>query len=234
MILSEDHEPPSGKDNNCVKNYPDTTWQWEVMAQTRILRMCALWPWIHWECVHCDLDLGDMTLGQGHDWVMDNNCVKYDQDQTRVLEIMARRRWTDWQTNQQTGWFLYTPQNFVSGSYNKYFSFFSKFGRRTEQEAERPHILHLSTMCHLYWQVSQGHDPCYTPVFRRDVLWYGDVRPSGSPSARFPHFSHTCFDILSWNFAHDFVLMYYRSSSSVVNFRQFSKELCLFVNLEYR
>ena len=51
----------------------------------------------------------------------------------------------------------------------------------------------------------------YTPVFRRDVLWYGDVcpsgspsvrlsvRPSGSPSASFPHFSPTCFDILSWN-----------------------------------
>ena len=36
---------------------------------------------------------------------------------------------------------------------------------------------------------------------------------SGSPSARFPHFSHTCFDILSWNFAFDFVLLYYRSSS---------------------
>ena len=90
----------------------------------------------------------------------------------------------------------------------------------------------------------------YTPVFRRDVLWYGDVRPglrptvrpsdspsvrpSGSPSARFPHFSHTCFDILSWNFAHHFVLMYYWSSSSVVTLRQFLKELCLFWNLEYR
>ena len=37
----------------------------------------------------------------------------------------------------------------------------------------------------------------------------------------FPHFSPTCFDILSWNFAYDFVLLYYRSSSSVVNFRQF-------------
>ena len=93
----------------------------------------------------------------------------------------------------------------------------------------------------------------YTPVFRRDVLWYGDVRPglrptyygmvmsvrvsvrpSGSPSARFPHFSPTCFDILSWNFAHDFVLRHYRSSSSVVTLRQFLKELCLFVNLEYR
>ena len=109
----------------------------------------------------------------------------------------------------------------------------------------------------------------YTPVFRRDVLWYGDVRPSvrpsGSPSVRpsqfsalfsymlwdielkfcislyydarkskfechqfpsifdgvmplfnfkllqicsFPHFSPSCFDILSWNFAYDFVLLY--------------------------
>ena len=28
----------------------------------------------------------------------------------------------------------------------------------------------------------------------------------------FPHFSLTCFDILSWNFAYDFVLLYYRSS----------------------
>ena len=35
----------------------------------------------------------------------------------------------------------------------------------------------------------------------------------------FPHFSLTCFDILSWNFAYDFDLLYYRSSSSVVNLR---------------
>ena len=50
----------------------------------------------------------------------------------------------------------------------------------------------------------------------------------------FPHFSPTCFDILSSNFAHDFVLMYYRSSLSVISLRQFLKELCLFWNLEYR
>ena len=49
----------------------------------------------------------------------------------------------------------------------------------------------------------------------------------------FPHFSRTCFDILSWNFAYDFVLLYYRSSSSVVNLCQFSLELCPFCNLEY-
>ena len=31
--------------NNCVKYYPDPTWQWGVMARTKILGMCALWPW---------------------------------------------------------------------------------------------------------------------------------------------------------------------------------------------
>ena len=49
----------------------------------------------------------------------------------------------------------------------------------------------------------------------------------------FPHFSPSCFDILSWNFAYDFVLLYYRTSSSVVNFRHFLLELCPFWNLEY-
>ena len=32
-------------DNNCVKYYPDLTWQWGVMARTWIFGMCALWPW---------------------------------------------------------------------------------------------------------------------------------------------------------------------------------------------
>ena len=132
----------------------------------------------------------------------------------------------------------------------------------------------------------------YTSVFRRDVLWYGDVRPglrpSGSTSVRpfsalfsymlwhielkfciwlwfivlqikfecrqfasmfvgvmpplelrileihsFPHFFLACFDILSWNFTYDFVLSYYRSSSSVINLRQCLLELCPFWNLEY-
>ena len=49
----------------------------------------------------------------------------------------------------------------------------------------------------------------------------------------FPHFSLTCFDISSWNFSYNFVLMYYRSSLSVVNFRQFLLELCPFWNVEY-
>ena len=47
------------------------------------------------------------------------------------------------------------------------------------------------------------------------------------------HFSYICFDILSWNFAYDFVLLYFRSSLSVVNLRQFLLELRPFWNLEY-
>ena len=49
----------------------------------------------------------------------------------------------------------------------------------------------------------------------------------------FPHFSPTCFDILSSNFVYDLVLMYHRASLSVVILLQFLLELCLFVNLEY-
>ena len=49
----------------------------------------------------------------------------------------------------------------------------------------------------------------------------------------FLYFSLTRFDIMSGNFAYDFVLLYYRSSSSVVNLRRFLWELCPFWNLEY-
>ena len=49
----------------------------------------------------------------------------------------------------------------------------------------------------------------------------------------FPHFSPTCFDILSSNFVYDFVLMYHRANLSVVILLQFLLELCLFLNLEY-
>ena len=66
------------------------------------------------------------------------------------------------------------------------------------------------------------------------VWWCPSIHPSVRPSGRFPHFSPTPFNIWSWNVTHDFVLMYYRSSLSVVTLRQFLKELCPFVNLEYR
>ena len=49
----------------------------------------------------------------------------------------------------------------------------------------------------------------------------------------FPHFFPSCFHVLSWNYAYDFILLYYKLSSSVVNLRLFLKELCPFWNLEY-
>ena len=49
----------------------------------------------------------------------------------------------------------------------------------------------------------------------------------------FSQFSPTCFDTLSWNFSYDFILLYYRSSWSVVNLRQFLLEFCPFWNLKY-
>ena len=49
----------------------------------------------------------------------------------------------------------------------------------------------------------------------------------------FPHFSLTRFDILSWNFAYDIVLRFYRLSLSVLNLRWFLWELCPFWKSEY-
>ena len=50
----------------------------------------------------------------------------------------------------------------------------------------------------------------------------------------FPHFSLSCFDILSWNFSYDFVLLNFRPSSSVINLRQFLWELCPFYTSVFR
>ena len=42
-------------DNSCVKYYPDPSWQWGIMARTRILGICAML-----------LELSNIPLGQGH------------------------------------------------------------------------------------------------------------------------------------------------------------------------
>ena len=81
----------------------------------------------------------------------------------------------------------------------------------------------------------------YTPVFRRDVLWYGDVRPSVRVSVRpsvrpsrhsFPHFSPTCFDILIWNFVYQLIFMHVRSSSNAINFPSLFAGVMLLFNFK--
>ena len=46
--------------------------------------------------IHCNLDLDDMILGQGHDspWGMDNNCMEYFLNPTRQEKFMAWKRQT--------------------------------------------------------------------------------------------------------------------------------------------
>ena len=51
-----------------------TLWSWTTIVWNTISKGCViqhgseeLWPGhIFWVCVHCDLDIGDMTFGQGH------------------------------------------------------------------------------------------------------------------------------------------------------------------------
>ena len=94
-----------------------------------------------------------------------------------------------------------------------------------------------------YWDNLDGEHNNIKVIIRpsSDGTYYGmvmsvrpSVRPSGSPSVRpsvrhsFPHFSPTCFEILSWNFVYNFILMHVRSSLNAINFRQFLLELCPF------
>ena len=71
----------------------------------------------------------------------------------------------------------------------------------------------------------------YTHVFRRDVLWYGDVCPSGSPSVRhsFPHF---LLHALTYWVEILYVTFFYKHLIKF-EYRQFFFELCPFWNLEY-
>ena len=94
-------------------------------------------------------------------------------------------------------------------------------------------IYHLCFTCIDFYDLSAWSSCWFVICPSSDGTYYGMVE-WWCPSGRFPHFSPTPFDIWSWNFAHDFVLMYYRSSLSVVTLRQFLKELYPFENLEYR
>ena len=136
-------------DTNCVKYYPDPTWQWGVMAWTRILGMWELWPWPRWYdlgsrswntlgtwttivwnniqiqlgkeelwpghrfwvCVHCDLVLGDMTFGQGHDTPLGHGQQFYEilsRLDKWVRSYGPDTKWTDGQTDRVIPIYLQT------------------------------------------------------------------------------------------------------------------------------
>ena len=63
-----------------------------------------------WLCVHSDLYLWDLTLSHGQQL-----CEIFRLE--REKDVMAQTRCE--QTDRQTGWFLYTPPNFVYWGYKK-------------------------------------------------------------------------------------------------------------------
>ena len=62
---------------------------------------------------------------------------------------------------------------------------------------------------------------------------YTPFRTYNTGNTQFSGVSPTCFDILGCNFAYDFVLLYYRTSVSVIHLRQLLWDLCPFWNLEH-
>ena len=86
--------------------------------------------------------------------------------------------------------------------------------------------LHMTLFC---WTTDQVSVSSISVIFFLGIMPLLELRLLEINS--FLHFSLTCFDILSWNFVCHFLLMNIRSSLSVVDFRQFLLELCLFWNL---
>ena len=88
---------PWDMDNNCVKYYPDPTWQWGVMVRTRISSMCALWPW------PLRYDLGSRswhTLGSWATIVW--NYIQMGQGSTKLWPGHKVNRRTDGRTDRQS------------------------------------------------------------------------------------------------------------------------------------
>ena len=106
-----------------------------------------------WVCVHCDLDLGSMTLGQGHDTPLGHGqelCEISSRTEKGLRSNGPETMWTDRQTDRQTDGQTdgqkdgrtgrtdrqtdrqgdsYIPPNFVCGGYNN---------RRTCKHATKP------------------------------------------------------------------------------------------------
>ena len=59
-------------------------WQWGVMARTRILGMCALWPW--------SSEIWPWVMVMTHPSVIDNKCVQYYPDSIWQWGVMAQTR----------------------------------------------------------------------------------------------------------------------------------------------
>ena len=94
-------------DKNCVKYYQDPTWQWGIMARTRILGMCVLWPW-PWR-----YDLGSRSWHILGSWtIIVWNIIQIGQGVKKLWPGHDVNRRTDRQTDRVI---LIYPQTLFAG-----------------------------------------------------------------------------------------------------------------------
>ena len=81
------------------------------------------------QSLHCDLDLWpfDPKVHRAHTWLMGRLHVKFHEDRCRGEAFMrlkpfylTARLQTDGRTDRRTGWFQYTPPNFIAGGIMMY------------------------------------------------------------------------------------------------------------------
>ena len=97
-------------DNNYDKYYPHQTLQWGVMAWTRILGMCTLWP-LPWR-----YDLGSRSWKTLWSWTtIVSNIIQIGLVGKKLWFRLYVNRRSDRQMDRRTGWFLYTPQTLFAG-----------------------------------------------------------------------------------------------------------------------
>ena len=82
------------------------------------------------QSLHCDLDLWpfEPKVHRAYAWLMRGLHVKFHEDRWKGEAVMrlkpfylTARLQTDGQTDGRTGWFQYTPPNFVAGGIKKFF-----------------------------------------------------------------------------------------------------------------
>ena len=97
---------PWDLDNKCVKYYPDQTLHWRVMAWTRILAICAVWPWL------LRYSLGSRSWHTLGSWTAILwNIIQIRQLGKKLWPRHDVNRWTDRQTGGEgDSWY---PPNFV-------------------------------------------------------------------------------------------------------------------------
>ena len=112
-----------------LDSWGDCMWSFMKIGVKGEAVMCLKPFYLTAQSLHCDLDLWpfDPKVHRAHTWLMGRLHVKFHEDRCKGEAVMRLKpfyltarlqtadRRTDRQTDRRTGWFQYTPPNFVAG-----------------------------------------------------------------------------------------------------------------------